>query len=209
MDIDPGDLDSAQCYRLLVGIVVPRPIAWVTSMDAAGQVNAAPFSCYTFVCKAPPMVAIVVGHRESRLKDTSRNIHAGSDFVVNAVTDDIAEPMHETSADYPPDMSEVAALGLELAPSKVVSTPGIALSPIHMECRLHRIERFGRENEELIVGEVVHFNIDDGLVADRRIDIEAYHPLARLGGPNYAKLGERMRMAFSSEFGGQANRRGS
>ncbi len=207
MDINPDDLSSAECYRLLVGIVVPRPIAWVTSMDAEGRVNAAPFSCYTFVCKAPPMVAIVVGHREQRLKDTSNNIHDGSDFVVNAVTDDIAEPMHETSADYPSEMSEVEALGLELAPSKVIRTPGVAISPIHMECKLHRIEVFGHESDELIVGEVVHFDIDDRLIAGRRINIGAYHPLARLGGPNYAKLGERMTMAFSSEFGGQLNRR--
>ena len=207
MDIDPDDLDGAACYRLLVGIVVPRPIAWVTSMDSQGRVNAAPFSCYTFVCKAPPMVAIVVGRREQRLKDTSNNIHGGSDFVVNAVTDDIAEPMHETSADYPAGASEVEALALDLVPSRAVRTPGIAISPIHMECRLHRIELFGRERDELIVGEVVHFNIDDRLIADRRIDIEAYQPLARLGGPNYAKLGERMRMAFSSEYGGQTNRR--
>tara|TARA_Y100000588_G_scaffold227106_1_gene240918 strand:- start:86 stop:715 length:630 start_codon:yes stop_codon:yes gene_type:complete len=207
MDINPDTLDSAECYRLLVGIVVPRPIAWVTSMDAQGRINAAPFSCYTFVCKAPPMIAIVVGHREHRLKDTSRNIHEGSDFVVNAVTENIAKSMHETSADYPPDISEVEAIGLELVPSRVIKTPGIAVSPIHMECRLHRIEVFGRENEELIVGEVVHFNVADALISDKRIKINEYHPLARLGGPNYTKLGERMQMTFSSEFGGQLNKR--
>ena len=207
MEIDPADLDGAQCYRLLVGIVVPRPIAWVTSLDPDGHVNAAPFSCYTFISKNPPLIAIVVGHREDGLKDTSSNIHNGSDFVLNAVTEDAAEPMHETSAEYPYGVSEVEAVGLDLTPSQIVKAPRIALSPIHLECRMHQILAFGEDRDELIVGEVVHFHIDDTLFADGRVAVEAFHPLARLGGPNYAKLGERVTMGFSSEFGGQANKR--
>ena len=207
MEVNPADLDAAETYGLLVGIVVPRPIAWVTTLDGSGRVNAAPFSCYTFVCKSPPMVAINVGRRADDLKDTSRNIHNGSDFVVNVVSDEIAEPMHESSADYPPETSEVEALGLEVLPSTVIATPRIAISPIHMECRLHQIIELGVCKDELIIGEVLRFHIADELFANNRVKVEAFHPLARLGGPNYAKLGERMTMAFSSGFGGQANKR--
>ena len=207
MEIDPADLDGAQVYQLLVGIVVPRPIAWVTSLDDEGSVNAAPFSCFTFISKNPPLIAIVVGHREDGLKDTASNIHNGSDFVLNAVTEDAAEPMHETSAEYPSGVSEVEALGLDLSPSLIVKAPRIDISPTHLECRLRQILEFGVDRDELIVGEVVHFHVDDRLYADGRVAIDAFHPLARLGGPNYAKLGERVTMGFSSGYGGEPNKR--
>ena len=144
MEIAAAELDAVECYRLLVGVVVPRPIAWVTSLDEAGRLNAAPFSCYTFVCKKPPMICINIGRREDRLKDTATNIEAHGDFVVNVVTVDAAQVMHETSADYPPDVSEVEALGLETLPSTLVAPPRLAISPIHLECRLHRARRGAR-----------------------------------------------------------------
>ena len=207
MEIAAAELDAVECYRLLVGVVVPRPIAWVTSLDEAGRLNAAPFSCYTFVCKKPPMICINIGRREDRLKDTATNIEAHGDFVVNVVTVDAAQVMHETSADYPPDVSEVEALGLETLPSTLVAPPRLAISPIHLECRLHQIIELGEERDRLVIGEVVHFHVRDELLAGGRIVTAALRPLARLGGPNYAALGEFMTMGFSSEFGGPAKPR--
>ena len=141
------------------------------------------------------------------MKDTATNIEAHGDFVVNVVTVDAAQVMHETSADYPPDVSEVEALGLETLPSTLVAPPRLAISPIHLECRLHQIIELGEERDRLVIGEVVHFHVRDELLAGGRIVTAALRPLARLGGPNYAALGEFMTMGFSSEFGGPAKPR--
>ena len=208
MEIAAQGLDPAVAYRLLIGIVVPRPIAWVTSLNAKGQVNAAPFSAYTFCGKNPPMICFNVGRRpDGGYKDTAANVRKAGEFVVNVVTHDIIDPMHETSAEYPADVSEVEALGLEMLPSSLVKPPRIAISPIHLECKTHQIIELGRDNDELVIGEVVNFHIRDELLINGRIPTKSLNPLARLGGPNYAKLGEHITMAFTSEFGVKAEKR--
>lgn len=120
MEIAAANLDANAAYRLLVGIVVPRPIAWITTISRAGLINAAPFSCYTFVCNDPPMLAINIGRLDGELKDTARNIEESGEFVVNVVSEDLVELMHATSANCAPDVSEVNALQLTIAPSQVV-----------------------------------------------------------------------------------------
>src|ERR1700730_10652718 len=106
MEIDAASLDADAAYRLLVGAVVPRPIAWITTVSSAGIVNAAPFSCYTFVCNDPPMLAINIGRRDGDLKDTARNIVETAEFVVNIVTDRLITSMHATSSECAPKLSE-------------------------------------------------------------------------------------------------------
>ena len=200
MEIDAQSLDAAQAYRLMMGVVVPRPIAWITSLDSSGRINAAPFSCYTCVCKSPPMVAVNIGRKEGVLKDTAHNVRTSGEFVLNVVTVEAAELMHNTSTEYPPEVSEVEELGLEVLPSRIVKPPRLAASPINLECRLHQFLELGDYNDGLLIGEVVHFHINDDLIDDGKISTPALNPLARLGGPTYATLGDYITMAFSSSF---------
>ncbi|HZS83512.1 MAG TPA: flavin reductase family protein [Stellaceae bacterium] len=199
--IDAKELSAADAYRLLVGIVVPRPIAWITTLDGSGRVNAAPFSCYTFVCNRPPMLAINLGRRDGTLKDTARNVRQRGDFVVNVVTEALIAPMHQSSSDFAPEISEPSLLGIELAPSRLIDPPRIAASPIALECRLDRIIELGEQANDLVIGRVVAFNINDDIYADGRVDMRKFRPLARLGGPHYAYLGEIITMPSSDNFG--------
>ena len=193
MEIDPASLSHRERYRLLIDIVVPRPIAWVTSLGA-GVVNAAPFSCYTFVSTTPPMLAIVCGRKDGVSKDTVVNARTSGDFVVNVVTEDLGRAMNLTSAEHPPHVSEVEFAGLALAPSRFVKAPRLAQSPVNLECRFDRVIEFGEEPSEVVIGTVVHVHVDDEFWSDGRVDCVAMRPLARLGGPLYGALGEIIRM---------------
>lgn len=190
MEIDAQALDEDTAYKLLVGAVVPRPIAWVTSISPNGKINAAPFSCYTFVSNKPPMLAISIGRANGALKHTSRNARDQGEFVVNTVHESQIEPMHESTRDYPDETSEVEALSLALAPSLRIRTPRLADAPVSMECRFAQIIEFGELRSTLVVGEVVCFHVRDDLLVNGRIDSALLRPLARLGGPRYAHLGE-------------------
>jgi flavin reductase (DIM6/NTAB) family NADH-FMN oxidoreductase RutF len=194
MQIAAHDLDAERAYRLLVGIVVPRPIAWVTTVSKGGVVNAAPFSCYTFVCNDPPMLAINIGRRNGELKDTARNIERDREFVVNVVTEDLADAMHASSAECPPNASEVDALKLDVSPSVVVRPPRLACSPVSLECRLEQIQELGRLRNALVLGRIVHFHVADHVYENGKVVAQRLRPLARLGGLNYARLGETLTM---------------
>ncbi len=186
----PADLSPLENYKLLIGAVIPRPIAWVTSLGQGGIVNAAPFSAFTFVSSDPPMLGFNAGRRDGELKDTPRNVEAMQEFVVNIVSVPLGPQMHQTSADYPPGTSELKAVGLTAAPSQQIKTPGILEAPVRMECRLHAIHPFGVGPAWFLVGEVVAFHIRKGIIQKGKIDSFALDPLCRLGGPNYATLGE-------------------
>lgn len=184
-----GGMDTATAYRLLCGIVVPRPIAWVTSISAKGVVNAAPFSSYNYVAHSPPMLAINIGSRNGELKDTARNIVEGREFVVNVATVANMEHMHKTSAEFGPNDSETTAGNIELLPSQHVRPPRIAMSPVQMECRLQQVVKLGRLNT-LYIGEVVVFHLSSEVYDGRHVDSVKMQPVSRLGGPWYAGLGE-------------------
>ena len=187
--IDASDMDTATAYRLLCGIVVPRPIAWITSISEAGVVNAAPFSSYNYVAHSPPMLAVNIGSRNGVLKDTARNIEQCREFVVNVATLNNMETMHKTSAEFAPDASEAEALGIGLLPSQHVKPPRIAMSPVQMECKLSQIVKLGRLNT-LYIGEVVAFHLSNEVYDGRHVDSVKMQPVTRLGGPFYAALGE-------------------
>lgn len=190
--VDGAQLDTETAYRLLVGCVVPRPIAWVTSVDDSGRVNVAPFSSYNYVATSPPMLAINIARRAvgGGLKDTARNIEASGEFVVNVATEASMELMHRCGQEYPPDVSEAEALGLPLLPSRHVRAPRLALAPVQMECRLDQKVTLGRGVNTLYIGEVVAFHLHADVYDGRRVDSVRMRPLARLGGPFYAALGE-------------------
>ncbi|MCB1999178.1 MAG: flavin reductase family protein [Rhodoferax sp.] len=187
--ITADGMDTATAYRLLCGVVVPRPVAWITTMGADGVVNAAPFSSYNYVAHSPPMLAVNIGSRNGTLKDTARNIVHSGEFVVNVATESNMELMHQTSAEFASDTSEAQALDIALLPSTLVRPPRIAISPVQMECKLHQAVQLGRLNT-LYIGEVVAFHLSDAVYDGRHVDSTRLRPIARLGGPHYAALGE-------------------
>lgn len=183
MNIDPSDHSTADNYKLLTNIVVPRPIAWVTSMNADGVVNLAPFSFFNAIGSEPLFLMISVAHnRDGSLKDTGRNIVASGEFVVNMVTEDLMAAMNLSAADFPAQESELHASGLHEAPSMRVAVPRMAEAQASMECRLHSAQHFG--NYTLIIGEVVMFHVADHLVGER-LHINGFNPIGRMGAPAF------------------------
>jgi flavin reductase (DIM6/NTAB) family NADH-FMN oxidoreductase RutF len=193
-ELDPKTLPAEQAYRLLTGIVVPRPVAWVTTLSAAGTVNLAPFSAFTFVSPKPPMLAISVGRKASVYKDTARNILATEEFVVHIADQPLLEPLHQSSIEHPPEVSEVEALGLATHPSVHVKPPRLSAAPIAMECKLRHCIEFGETRSRLLVGEIVLFHFRDGLLNNGKIESKDLNPVCRLGGPRYATLGDIVTM---------------
>lgn len=190
MRIDPAYLDAETAYRLITGVVVPRPIAWVTSLSGSGVLNLAPFSAFTFVSPKPPMLAISVGRKGGIYKDTAQNILNNEEYVVHIADSSLMTAVHESSTEHPPDVSEVEELRLSTLPGERIKVPRLAAAPIAMECRFRQCLEFGETRSRLIVGEVLVFHIRDGLLNDGKIETGALDPIARIAGPRYAKLGE-------------------
>jgi len=188
--IDAKGLTTEAAYRLIVGCVTPRPIAWITTCNASGLVNAAPFSSYNYVAHSPPMLAVNIGSRLGELKDTARNIVETGEFVVNVATEATLEIMHLSAAEYPPEISEPEALGIDLLPGEFVKAPRIAAAPIQMECRLEQSIKLGRGLNTLYIGEIIAFHLSPDIYDGRNVDSIKMRPLGRLGGPYYASLGE-------------------
>lgn len=188
--VDGQGLDPATAYRLIVGCAVPRPVAWITTVGASGRVNAAPFSSYNYVATNPPMLAINITTREGENKDTARNMRETGEFVVNVATESTLEKMHASAEEFPPEVSEAEKLGLELLPSTHVRAPRIAITPVQMECRLDKVIPLGRGTNFLYIGEVVAFHLSPEIYDGKRVDSVKLRPVARLGGPFYAALGE-------------------
>jgi flavin reductase (DIM6/NTAB) family NADH-FMN oxidoreductase RutF len=188
--IEAGTLDRDASHRLMKGCVVPRPIAWVSSIGPEGVPNAAPYSCFTFVATLPPMVAFAVEPRGGQKKDTLRNIEQTGEFVVNVVPEHLAEAMNRTAEDYPPEVSEILQVGLTPQPGERVRAPRIAECPISLECRLVKVVELGRSRHSLVIGEVLVFHIRDDLHRNGEIDVPRLRPLGRLGGNQYVRLGE-------------------
>jgi flavin reductase (DIM6/NTAB) family NADH-FMN oxidoreductase RutF len=194
MRIAASDLETEASYKLITGIVVPRPIAWVTTLSPHGVVNLAPFSFFTCVSPKPPLLAISFGRSAGVYKDTARNILAGEEYVIHIADFPHLEALHLSSTEYPPEVSEVEATGLATLPSDEVKVPRLRDAPVAMECRFRSCIEFGRTRNRLIVGEVVVFHLRDGLVRDGKVATSDLDPIARLGGPTYARLGEVVTM---------------
>lgn len=189
--IDPGDLTPREAYALMISTLVPRPIAWVSTLSADGVPNLAPFSFFNGVSARPPIVSISVGRTAEGDKDTTRNIRATKEFVVNMVDRPCAEAMVVTSGSYPPEANEFELAGLTAIPSDKVAPPRVKESPIHYECVVvDLIDRPGGAEATLILGRVLRFHVARRVRRERRVDPELLNPLARLGGPHYATLDE-------------------
>jgi flavin reductase (DIM6/NTAB) family NADH-FMN oxidoreductase RutF len=185
-DILAADQDVLASYKLLIGLVVPRPIAWVATLGVTGRVNLAPFSAFTFVSPSPPMIGIGVGGH----KDTAVNIARTGEFVVHIASTAFLDPLHASSIEHPPEVSEVDLLGLKTIPSRTIAVPRLDGIPAAMECRLDSVTHYGKLRSSFIVGEIVSFHIRDDLLHNGKVDTAELDPLARLAGPRYSGIGE-------------------
>jgi len=193
MHIDPALQPPSDNYKLLTNVVVPRPIAWITTRSQAGVINLAPFSFFNAVGGKPLYVIVSIGHRDDGTpKDTARNIEQCGEFVVNTVTEELLQSMNVSAVDFPPDESELIAADLHAAPSLKVATPRLAESLVSLECRLDRAIPLG--SYTLYVGEVVMFHVADRLVGPR-LHIDGFAPLGRMGSPSvYCRTGDRFEL---------------
>lgn len=189
MELDPATRESRLNYHFLTSAVIPRPIAWVTTVDpGSGVVNAAPFSWFQAVCSDPPMVMLAIQRRaDGSPKDTVRNIRSTKEFVVNLSPKALAQQMVQTSGEYGPEVSELAEVRLATTPSRKVGPPRIAASPVHLECRLQQEIALGNGGStSLMLGEVVHIAADDTVLDARgNVDPAKLVVIARLGGAEY------------------------
>lgn len=183
MHIDPSTISSQDNYKLLSNLVIPRPIAWITSQNPHGVINLAPFSFFNAIGSDPLYLIISVGNKEDgSKKDTAENIIASGEFVVNLVTEDLVDAMNLSAANFPAGESELAAAGLNPAASKQIKVPRVAEAQASLECVLHSQQALGIYT--LIIGQVVMFHIEDSLVGDR-LHIEGFNPIGRLGSPSF------------------------
>ena len=189
MIIDPSELDSVSVYKLLAGAVVPRPIAWVSTRSQEGVLNLAPFSFFTVASRQPPMLAISIGPRtdgEEYAKDTLTNIRETKEFVINMVSIELANAMHETAINHPPEVDEFTRSGVTPAESEIIKTPRVAESKISMECTVEQILELG--SDHLVIGQLHRYHVEDDLINNGRINPEKLDPLARMAG-NFCKIG--------------------
>lgn len=194
MKLITNDLSKLEVYKLLTGAVVPRPIAWVTSINDSGLVNLAPFSAFTYLSTEPPLIGFSIGYKPGTKdqKDTERNIRQQKNFVCHIGTYQQTDLIQKSSFPYGPEVSEVSELNLVTELSDVVSTPRLKSVKVAMECQLDQIIDFGRDGSKLIVGEVVAWHIADEIFVNGKIDSFDLDPCARIAGLNYAQIANRI-----------------
>jgi flavin reductase (DIM6/NTAB) family NADH-FMN oxidoreductase RutF len=195
---DPGGSSAADIYKLMIGMVVPRPIAFVSSLDERGVRNLAPFS-YFMACTAdPPVVCFVSSFRkgETPTKDTLRNVLATKEFVVNIVSEEFVDKMNLTSAEVPPEIDEFELSGLTPVASELVKPPRVGESRAQMECRLRQILQIGEHpgGGTIVFGDVLRFHVDAEVLDGYKIDPDKLKAIGRMGGPTHVRTRDRFDM---------------
>jgi|SRR5690242_531903 len=185
MNINLEEATVRQTYNLLIGLVAPRPIAWITSMNEEGRLNAAPFSAYNYLCTDPPIIGIGVTDRPTDAfvpKDTARNIRRTGEFVVNVVTEDLAQQMNVCATDFPCEFNELEIAKLSTAPSQAVKVPRIQQAHAALECREYTTMEIGRSR--IILGRVISIYIEDRFIdpAGPYVRAEELHAIGRMNG---------------------------
>lgn len=188
VDFDPAELPRRDFYRLLNSVVVPRPIAWVSSLSADGVGNLAPHSFFTVACVEPPVVQFTSVGR----KDSLRNAEETREFVVNLAPESLFEEVNATGTNFPPDADEFERVGLEREASLRVAPPRVAASPVALECVLAGTVSLG--DSTVVFGRVVHAAVDEAVLVDGHPEIELLRPLARLGRNEWSLIGEVRRI---------------
>jgi flavin reductase (DIM6/NTAB) family NADH-FMN oxidoreductase RutF len=185
IDYSPDSLGAGAFYRLLTAVVVPRPIAWVSTLTADGRTaNLAPHSFFTVACTDPPIVQFTSVGR----KDSLRNAEETGEFVVNLAPEPLFEQINDTATDFPSEEGEFDAVGIEREPSLRVKPPRVAASPVALECRLHTT--LGLGNSTVVFGRVVHAAVHEAVLVDGHPDIRQLRPLSRLGKNEWGTIGE-------------------
>lgn len=194
MQLNPDDLHQKEVYKLLTGLIIPRPIAWVSTISENGIPNLAPFSYFNAVGDDPPHLMFSVSRSGNLNKDTLNNILNNKEFVVNMVTEDLAEKMNASAFPYQPHESEFEFANVQKRISVKVKPPLVADSPVSMECVLvhhYNLENHKNGGSTIIIGRIVQFHIQDAILLENlNVDMNKYQPISRLAGANYAKLGE-------------------
>jgi flavin reductase (DIM6/NTAB) family NADH-FMN oxidoreductase RutF len=209
LSLNPADYEPRQVYKLMTGIIVPRPVALVSTVDRNGAANLAPFSFFTGVGSNPPTVlfcpvvrsrsAAAGAHPDLRpdlRKDTLRNVEETGEFVINAVTDAIAAAANATAAEVPPEVDEFVLSGLTPQTSEVVRPARVAESPAQMECKLLQVIYTNREpgGGVIVLGEIVRFHVRKNLLADFRVDPEGLDAVGRMAGHTWARTRDRIEL---------------
>jgi len=194
MDYAASELTPRERYKVLTSFILPRPIAWVTSVGPTGVVNAAPFSFFNAFCEDPPLCMFAANRKPNgQDKDTFLNVQRTGEFVVYLADEPLAQAMHESSGDFPPDIGEPDYLGLKLAPSTAIAVPRLADAPWAMECKLWKLIDVN-DDRRLIMGEGIHFHIRDELWDDKamRVHMDRYHPIGRMFADRYCRTDDRV-----------------
>jgi len=204
MYVNAAQLSHRELYNIILSSVVPRPIAWVSTVDGSGQPNLAPFSFFNCVCVDPPLLAFAPGLRSPREtraiygepKDTLRNVRETKEFVINVVTYGMRQPMNVTSGEYDRHVNEFELAHVTPQASQVVRPPRVAESPDSFECKLYQILNFSTAptSSSLVIGEVVAIHIDDAHLKDGRIDRDSLDMIGRMGGTQYVRTIDRFEM---------------
>lgn len=199
MILDPAQMSRAEFYPWMIRCIVPRPIAWVSTVSPEGVNNLAPFSFFTAISTEPPTLCFAPGWDSVRntKKDTLLNIEAHGQFVVNVVPVELAQQMNDTATEFPRGMSEFDEAGLTPAPSQRVSVPRVKESPVHFECERYDVVHIGPDGPGggwLVIGRILLLHVDDSILTNGKVDYDRFHALGRLGGMEYAAVQERFAM---------------
>ena len=190
LSLIPAEMEPASAYKLFQSLVAPRPIAWVSSIDSRGRINLAPFSFFNAVATKPLIVMLAIGRKGSRPKDTLKNLEETGEFVINIVSEELAEAMNITSGDWPPEVNEFEILQLTSLPSIDVKPPRVADAPAAMEAKVRQIVPVEGTSSTLVLGEVVRFHLREGILRPNGlVDPLLSKPVARLGDNEYATIG--------------------
>lgn len=198
MQLNPEELTNKERYKLMIGAIVPRPIAWVSTIDAAGRPNLAPFSFFTAVCSNPMTLLFAPGWSglRGRMKDTLVNIRAVPEFVINITNEATAEAMNLTATEFEAGIDEFAWAGVTPVPSEMIRVPRVAEAPVAFECKLQQIVvvNEGPGGGVVVFGEVQSIFVRDDLIENGRIPTEKLQPIGRLAGAGYAHINDFFEM---------------
>ncbi len=194
ISINPNTISERDVSKILKGAIIPRPVAFVTSISDEEVVNGAPFSYFNIVCAYPPMISLAIQREGGSIKDTARNIQSNGEFVVHIVDQDNVAKVNETAASLPYNESELELAKMTRVNSELLSVPGIKEAKVRMECKLIKAIHMEKEDRivcDVIIGEVVQFHLDEEIYEiNGRITAEKLNPVSRLAGADYAKIGE-------------------
>lgn|SRR5690606_1680265 len=193
LSIDPTSISERDNYKFLIGSIIPRPIAFVTTRSEEGVLNGAPFSYFNIVSSNPPMLSLSVQRSGGKQKDTARNILKNKEFVVHIVDEQNVEMVNKTAASLPPNQSEIEIAGFTSVDSVKVSVPGVKEARVRFECVLEHSLELGGETSpgcDFIIGRIVQYHIEEDIYEKGRINPRELAAVSRLAGANYAKIGE-------------------